>query len=73
MRDLPQHTAKILGGLWGADNYKNISITETMRTEMFSLVPDDSWGYDRDMLANKVWPVARFYYKRQLHILSLSH
>ena len=60
MRDLPVHSAQILAGLWGADNYLNISITETMRTEMFSLVPEARYGYDQKILADKVWPVARF-------------
>ena len=60
MRDLTVHSAQILAGLWGADNYMNISITETMRTEMFSLVPEARYGYDQKILADKVWPIARF-------------
>ena len=60
MRDLPLHTTPMLGGLWGANNYMNISKTEIMRTELFNMVPDGRYGADQNTLVNKVWPVARF-------------
>ena len=60
MRDLPQHGTPMLGGLWGADNYRNISLTESIRTDLFNTVPDGRYGADQNILVDKVWPVARF-------------
>ena len=59
MRDLPFHKTEIAAGLWGADNYLNISLTQSMRTEMFSIVPDFKYGYDQTILTKTVWPAAR--------------
>ena len=62
MRDLPQHSIPMLGGLWGANNYLNITRTLALRTELFNMIPDSRYGADQNILVDKVWPVARFFF-----------
>ena len=59
MRDSPTHKHEIMGGLWGADNYVNISRTSSMIQEMYALGPDGRRGADQIIIAKKVWPAAR--------------
>ena len=65
------HTTPMLGGLWGADNYINISTTEAMRTELFRMAADGRYGADQNILVDKVWPVARFVISDDNYFLDL--
>ena len=59
MRDLPNHNTEILGGLWGANVYMNISRTISMITDMYAMGPDGRRGADQIIIAKVIWPSAR--------------
>ena len=60
MRDSPTHKHEIMGGLWGANIYMNISRTSSMIREMYTLGPDGRRGADQLIIAKTVWPSARW-------------
>ena len=59
MRDSPTHKHEIMGGLWGANIYTNISQTSSMIREMYAMGPDGRRGADQIIIAKTVWPSAR--------------
>ena len=56
MRDHPDHNYPIIAGLWGADNYANLSRALALKSRLFSTEPWD-WKYsDQTYLRDTVWP-----------------
>jgi hypothetical protein len=55
MRDHPEHTAPILGGMWGIRRGAATSIGELMD----AFPKTDRWQTDQDFLAERVWPLVR--------------
>ena len=56
MRDHPDHNYPIIAGLWGADNYANLSRALALKARLFSTEPWD-WKYsDQTYLRDTVWP-----------------
>ena len=59
MRDGPFHTSLILAGLWGANNYINMTRVAAVRNSLLSVKPQLNYGFDQDTLNSRVWPVIR--------------
>ena len=56
MRDHPDHNYPMIAGLWGADNYANLSRALALKARLFSTEPWD-WKYsDQTYLRDTVWP-----------------
>ena len=59
MRDGPFHRSTILAGLWGADNYQNLSMATTVRNALLGVQPNLYKFYDQRILHGRVWPLIR--------------
>ena len=60
MRDIPNHRATILAGLWGGHNYQNISLATQLRSSLLENVkPSLVKSLDQDILNQRVWPFIR--------------
>ena len=59
MRDHPQHQIQILAGLWGANNYQNLTLAKILREKLFAVKINSEKTSDQDALRNVLWPVAR--------------
>ena len=59
MRDGPFHTSQILAGLWGANNYINLTTAAAVRKSLFSVKPQLKKSFDQITLNSRVWPVIR--------------
>jgi len=59
MRDGPFHRSTILAGLWGANNYHNLSMAASVKAALLGVQPNLYKFYDQRILHSRVWPVIR--------------
>lgn len=59
MRDGPFHRSTILAGLWGANNYANLSMATTVKTALLGVQPNLYKFYDQRILNSRVFPLVR--------------
>ena len=60
MRDGPFHRSTILAGLWGGDNYQNMSLVQSVRSALLGVQPNLYKFYDQRILHGRVWPQIRW-------------
>lgn len=61
MRDHPQHTVPLLGGMWGAKRHA----IPNMRELIDQWNKEDRWQTDQDFLKHMIWP--KHYFKSIVH------
>ena len=61
MRDGPFHITTILAGLWGGNNYINITRAEEVRRRLLGVRANQWKFYDQKILNTRVWPDIRRY------------
>ena len=59
MRDGPFHSIPVLGGLWGANNYINMTRAATVRKSLLSVEPRVHYDYDQQTLRQSGPPRCR--------------
>ncbi|GAB6030747.1 hypothetical protein CHUAL_007598 [Chamberlinius hualienensis] len=60
MRDNSGHSTRILGGMWGAKNAKNITVMRDLFNQMLSEGNVQKKGHDQFLLSKYVWPIAKY-------------
>ena len=60
MRDGPFHRSTILAGLWGANNYVNLSMANSVKAALLGVQPNLYKFYDQRILHSRVWPIIRY-------------
>ena len=59
MRDGPFHLTVMLAGLWGANNYLNMTRAAELRHRLLQVRVDQWKFYDQKILKTRVWPHVR--------------
>ena len=59
MRDHPGNNWPMVAGMWGANNYVNLTRAYNLKTKLFNTAPYEDKTSDQFYLKTEVWPGAR--------------